>query len=1564
MRKTGVFALAALSASSVFSATYYWKGGASGFGDYTALANWSTESLEGAAAEMLPGENDEYYQHQSLSFDLKGGKYQIAKWESDKAWDGPWHLALKNGELEILKNCSTHSGTITVDEGGILTMPKDMSFTPAVNDGAIRKLVVKNGGTWNFAGKFYGYHWQFDIEEGGTATIDTANWGASTGSVQANNYLKNSGTLNLPQGLTFVRGGYDKRYEVTIEQNAGELNLGGPISDANVANKMVLTVAFSGGAVNVTGDASFSAQSVRLAHTVGFDVAEGKRIEMGTIDYNGDAVVTKSGAGTMVFDGNMPPFVYLWGGTIRIAAPNQTFAGSVSSASPVTVEIAEKGFTFAAEVCSDVNYTIDSAVFSVGDTILTSANADVLAAAKASLATTGVNTTIDGTALKMSASEVKFNSTTVTNINDPNGWSTGAVPATGMPAQVVGEGVTVVVSDTDSAIPAFSGLTVGAGATLKLDCADTVVPCPLTLVSGAKLVLVQAAELKGISGVLGEDGALNEITVPAGVTLKVPGNTKFANVNLDLKGSLVATSDGKLVFGYAKAGATAKFAMTATGATITALNAAETENGSRIEFVCPAEGGVVEVLGPIVLNETTFTYNRMDGFAFGLNNPTDKPFTVKAIGTDLNIGAETVVAGAANLVLEGSRLLRKRHSEGDTSESMYNIVVQNKGRITVGRDSSIYAGVTRVNGDTTNGAIRLQPDEAGYVGLEFLDGGTAHWYKANGYDKGAISFADATFEFTKAYWWGWGNRSHLFNRMTAVKLQEGKTLTFKCVKEGLYSSNNDTYTYFIMEAPFTGAGNLSFTSERSSQTMQPTIVCDNNTCTGTLSVDPAKNVLVHFANGANWAGKVVLNGKVDFVPVDQDHTGYDAKPSTVTFGAVQLDKNFTVRLWGKDGLKNDTINITGEGWSGEATLLFAMQDGYEAKPTDKWLLGTAPKGVKLPTTSEKWTLVTEGEEETVNVYITPAALSYNFVSNGDKSTHLGDPTAWESGVVPTGKEVTILGEGVTAEINAEQTLPQFASIDVKGGATLVINADTDTLPPLTIDGSSKLVVKAGATLTLPTSFLCLNKENASGEFVSMAKLVVEQGATLVIPTNTKFRNVDMEIYGLVKSSGEHGEIIFGYANSGETAYFAFKAEDARFEFPGDQNNGIRTLSFVRPADTGRVKVIGDITIRNSPFVNWGWSDWMSKYIGQHNPTDETFKMVWDATELEACYDLTIGGGAQLEFVNGAKLTRQNRFAGMWVDVSVGDAASVTFDGEDTGVMIESTNNSSFLLNTSEDNRTVVTLKNGASINTRRVFAYHGAKIAIANGTSDLVVGKPNTKYVEDEVTGELKLDSGEEYTLYSGATIDIAEGAKARFVSKDALNGNTVGMKDVVFLGQFSGAGDVEIANLTDKKFNVLLMNGSDGFIGSVKVVPPVEETETNATTMTFAANDSVGLDWTGATLVLDSHVKMSEDGVRLTFGEVCVAEDYALRFETTAPAGMLDRINVTGAGFTGTGRLIVAVPESFNPGRTAYPFGTVAIGAALPKLKGSYWKVVTETVDGVTTCSLKRNLGFAIHFR
>ena len=1584
MRKTGVFALAALSASSVFSATYYWNRQDTDWHNWSDAANWLVDD-GGAkvAATQAPGAGDVIKRRdtqipEKMYVDLGAAEVEIGGINFAEGLWGADDIQLANGTLKLTDTTFTTSWftptKITLDHASLL-LHSPVKLGHANNsDNSSMNVTIGEGSLLEFADQYWWARAEFHVNDGGTMRVlGTANPQNANANVEVPIQVCQGGVLDFEKGYNnFASSPWSYHPHVTLN---GEWLLGGQVS---YSNNIKFRAELASGTLKATNDASFNfhkdggwGKFVDGAD-VTLEAVEGKTLDLSNFTYAGAATLTLQGAGTIKLPNEGAPT-----GIVLKDAQKYAVTATGAEMTMVGVSSADSTFTVGAAnlsigtlamsagrlVIQEPGLTVDTAivetpaVFSVvglgvGDAVITCMDTAFLATVQNKLAAAGVNTAIDGTTLKIAASEVKFDSTTVTNINDPTGWSNGAVPETGMSAQVLGKDVNIVVSDAASAIPAFSSLTIGEGATLTLNAEDAVVPCPLTLQAGAKLVLVQSASLTGLASDLGETGELNTVTVPEDVTLKVPGNTRFSNMSIDLKGAIAATSDGKLVFGYAKSGTTAKFAMTATGATITALNAAETENGSRIEFVCPAEGGVVEVLGPIVLNETTFTYNSMDGFAFGLNNPTDKPFTIQATKTDLNIGAETVVAGAANLVLEGSRLLRKRHSEGDTNDSFYNIVVQNKGRITVGRDSSIYAGVTRVNRDIENGAIRLQPDEAGYVGLEFLDGGTAHWYKANGYDKGAISFADATFEFTKAYWWGWGNRSHLFNRMTAVKLQEGKTLTFKCVKEGLYSSNNDTYTYFIMEAPFTGAGNLSFTSERSSQTMQPTIVRNDNACTGTLSVDPAAAVKVHFANGANWAGTVDLCGLIDLQPTDDDHMSESVNPAEVTFGAARLVGDFTIRLWGSDGFKNDRINVTGAGWSavGESKLVFAIQDGYEPQQGDKWLIGTAPVAAPLPSVSEKWAFVTEptaGEDGLVNIYLTPAAAEFNFVSNADGSTDLNDATAWSNGAVPTGKEVSVVGANVVAEINAEQGLPSFASISVKGGATLRINTDLSetVLPTIAVDAYSRIELTSGAVAKVPSMFTTNAK--VVDETVSLAKIVVAADATLVVPAGTVFKNVDLEIYGTVRSEGS-GTLSFGAANLGETAYFALKAEGATFDLPGQDNKGITTIDWLSPSSGGRIKAVGEIVLKDCQFPFTGWFDYHTQHFCVNNPTDEEVSFVWDNTVLQAAFATTIAGAAQMTFKNGAYLTRAAVFAGHGGDVTVSDAAVVTFEGQNSGMSFNTNTPQGLKLNTSVGKRDAIVLKDGASLNVRRVYASNGAGIAASGTGANLMVDKPNSH----------------EYALYSGAKITVAEDATLRLLATNDGNVGSNEDRDVVFLGQFSGAGDVEIANLTDKKFNVLLMNGSDGFTGSVKVVPPVEETETNATTMTFAANDSVGLDWTGATLVLDSHVKMAEDGVRLTFGEVCVAEDYALRFETTAPAGMLDRINVTGAGFTGTGRLIVAVPESFNPGRTAYPFGTVAKGAALPKLKGSYWKVVTETVDGVTTCSLKRNLGFAIHFR
>ena len=81
--------------------------------------------------------------------------------------------------------------------------------------------------------------------------------------------------------------------------------------------------------------------------------------------------------------------------------------------------------------------------------------------------------------------------------------------------------------------------------------------------------------------------------------------------------------------------------MTAEGATITALNTAGKENGSRIGFVVPVSGGSVVVPKPIRIKDSTITYNSKDGFAIGLNNPASEAVKVIVDNTALDFGAET-----------------------------------------------------------------------------------------------------------------------------------------------------------------------------------------------------------------------------------------------------------------------------------------------------------------------------------------------------------------------------------------------------------------------------------------------------------------------------------------------------------------------------------------------------------------------------------------------------------------------------------------------------------------------------------------------------------------------------------------------------------------------------------------------------------------------------------------------------------------------------------------------------------------------------------------------------------
>ncbi|MBO7166318.1 MAG: hypothetical protein J6V88_02205, partial [Kiritimatiellae bacterium] len=121
-----------------------------------------------------------------------------------------------------------------------------------------------------------------------------------------------------------------------------------------------------------------------------------------------------------------------------------------------------------------------------------------------------------------------------------------------------------------------------------------------------------------------------------------------------------------------------------------------------------------------------------------------------------------------------------------------------------------------------------------------------------------------------------------------------------------------------------------------------------------------------FANGANWAGTVVVNGLLKI-------TNYEGKtendnPASVAFGALDLQADFQVRVWrGEDGaLTNDTLNVGTFINNGGKLVPTMMTEGEEFVLGDKVVVGKIAKSAVLPELSKGWRIVLkaiDGDDE-------------------------------------------------------------------------------------------------------------------------------------------------------------------------------------------------------------------------------------------------------------------------------------------------------------------------------------------------------------------------------------------------------------------------------------------------------------------------------------------------------------------------------------------------------------------------------------------------------------------------
>ena len=113
LKLCSLFSLAiAFAATPLRATTYYWKPGAT-LGDYGTLSNWSTESLTGANAAVLPGSGDKFYYGGDYAFNLGGTTYEIGGWSSPDNSGTRRTLSVVNGTLDNKGDWRPYKMTMT-----------------------------------------------------------------------------------------------------------------------------------------------------------------------------------------------------------------------------------------------------------------------------------------------------------------------------------------------------------------------------------------------------------------------------------------------------------------------------------------------------------------------------------------------------------------------------------------------------------------------------------------------------------------------------------------------------------------------------------------------------------------------------------------------------------------------------------------------------------------------------------------------------------------------------------------------------------------------------------------------------------------------------------------------------------------------------------------------------------------------------------------------------------------------------------------------------------------------------------------------------------------------------------------------------------------------------------------------------------------------------------------------------------------------------------------------------------------------------------------------------------
>lgn len=344
---------------------------------------------------LIPGENDYIYigtisgeYHRYFKFDM-GGAVRWVKGISGGLEDPTWgfsHINISNGTLGFLSSFTNMRAVVTVENSGRLVLGENCSMQMG-SGGAQNSYTVQNGGECIIGGNAYMQIMHATVEAGGKFVFRPTvfNYDNRVNSDNSQSYLRNSGTLEIPNGFTL--GGASKGgCTFTVEQRGGEMVLGGDIVMADAVD--YLDFKLSNGTVRVANDAAFiGCRTVAMlgAGSAAVDVADGKTADFSTMTFEADTSVVKTGLGSLKLGASVPASLSVEAGRLIIGAAAD-YGSALTLGEGATLHFAAAGASFASLAgLNAASVTFDESALKPGAVLFTTSDAELAAAMAAKI---------------------------------------------------------------------------------------------------------------------------------------------------------------------------------------------------------------------------------------------------------------------------------------------------------------------------------------------------------------------------------------------------------------------------------------------------------------------------------------------------------------------------------------------------------------------------------------------------------------------------------------------------------------------------------------------------------------------------------------------------------------------------------------------------------------------------------------------------------------------------------------------------------------------------------------------------------------------------------------------------------------------------------------------------------------------------------------------------------------------------------------------------------------------------------------------------------------------------